>query len=145
MSVTVRLPTLLRSHADGASTINASGATVGEVFAELATRYPGLGEQLVDGEGTLHKFVNVYRNDDDIRYLDQLGTKVTDGDTISILPAVAGGADTGTPERNRPSRTEMKRRRGRSERRASGCRVSRRPASATRQQAGTPERNRPSR
>jgi molybdopterin synthase sulfur carrier subunit len=112
MSVTVRLPTLLRAHADGASTIDASGTTVGEVFAELANRYPGLGEQLVDDRGSLHKFVNVYRNDDDIRYLEQLDTKVTDGDTISILPAVAGGAEmqrrrgrtAGTPERNRPSR-----------------------------------------
>ena len=91
MAVEVRLPTLLRAHADGASTVAADGATVGEVFADLTTRYPGLSEQLVDGAGGLHKFVNVYRNDDDIRYLDQLDTKVADGDTISILPAVAGG------------------------------------------------------
>jgi molybdopterin converting factor small subunit len=91
MAVTVRLPTLLRQHADGASSVAAKGATVGQVFAELADRYPGLAEQLVDGQGGLHKFVNVYRNDDDIRYLEQLDTKVADGDTISILPAVAGG------------------------------------------------------
>jgi molybdopterin converting factor small subunit len=82
---------LLRPHADGAAAVEANGGTVGEVFAELSGRYPGLAEQLVDGEGGLHKFVNVYRNDDDIRYLDQLDTKVADGDTISILPAVAGG------------------------------------------------------
>ena len=61
------------------------------MFSELSSRYPGLAEQLVDADGGLHKFVNVYRNDDDIRYLDQLDTKVADGDTISILPAVAGG------------------------------------------------------
>ena len=91
MAVTVRLPTLLRPSADGAATIEADGATVGEVFAELTGRFPGLADQLLDGEGGLHKFVNVYRNDDDIRYLDQLDTKVADGDTISILPAVAGG------------------------------------------------------
>jgi sulfur-carrier protein len=91
MAVDVRLPTLLRSHADGASTVAAEGSTVGEVFIDLTTRYPGLADQLVDGSGGLHKFVNVYRNDDDIRYLDQLDTKVADGDTISILPAVAGG------------------------------------------------------
>ena len=91
VAVTVRLPTLLRPHADGASSIEAAGATVGDVFGEITRRYPGLGDQLVDGHGGLHKFVNVYRNDDDIRYLDQLDTKVTDGDTISILPAVAGG------------------------------------------------------
>ena len=91
MSVDVRLPTLLRAHADGASSVAAEGATVGEVFTDLTTRYPGLSDQLVDGSGGLHKFVNVYRNDDDIRYLEQLDTKVADGDTISILPAVAGG------------------------------------------------------
>ena len=91
MAVTVRLPTLLRSFADGAATIDSDGATVGEVFTDLTGRFPGLADQLLDGDGGLHKFVNVYRNDDDIRYLDQLDTKVADGDTISILPAVAGG------------------------------------------------------
>jgi len=91
MAVEVRLPTLLRPHADGASAVSAEGSTVGEVFDALTARYPGLADQLVDGTGGLHKFVNVYRNDDDIRYLDQLDTKVAEGDTISILPAVAGG------------------------------------------------------
>jgi len=91
MSVTVRLPTLLRPSADGQATIDVDGATVGEAFADLTGRFPALAEQLLDGAGGLHKFVNVYRNDDDIRYLDQLDTKLADGDTISILPAVAGG------------------------------------------------------
>lgn len=91
MPVEVRLPTLLRPHADGAATVTAEGATVGEVFSDLTSRYPGLGDQLVDADGSLHKFVNVYCNDDDIRYLDQLDTKVDNGDVISILPAVAGG------------------------------------------------------
>jgi sulfur-carrier protein len=91
MAVTVRLPTLLRSYADGAASVEADGATVGEAFSDLTTRFPGLADQLIDGDGGLHKFVNVYRNDDDIRYLEQLDTKVADGDTISILPAVAGG------------------------------------------------------
>jgi MoaD family protein len=91
MAVTVRLPTLLRSYADSAASVEADGATVGDVFGDLTTRFPGLADQLIDAEGGLHKFVNVYRNDDDIRYLDQLDTKVADGDTISILPAVAGG------------------------------------------------------
>jgi sulfur-carrier protein len=89
--VEVRLPTLLRPHADGAATVTAEGATVGEVFSDLTSRYPGLADQLVDADGSLHKFVNVYCNDDDIRYLDQLDTKVDNGDVISILPAVAGG------------------------------------------------------
>jgi molybdopterin synthase sulfur carrier subunit len=91
MAVEVRLPTLLRPIADGSPSVEAEGATVGEVFRALIERYPGLGENLVAGDGSLHKFVNVYRNDDDIRYLDALDTKVTDGDVISILPAVAGG------------------------------------------------------
>ena len=91
MAVTVLLPTLLRSHADGASTVSAEGSTVGEVFKALIGRYPGLADNLVGDDGSLHKFVNVYRNDDDIRYLDQLDTKVADGDVISVLPAVAGG------------------------------------------------------
>ena len=91
MAVEVRLPTLLRPHAGGAPTVSADGATIGEVFHGLIGRYPGLAGNLVDDGGQLHKFVNVYRNDDDIRYLDQLDTKVADGDVISILPAVAGG------------------------------------------------------
>ena len=91
MPVEVRLPTLLRPHAGGAASVSAAGATVGDVFADLTARYPGLADQLVDESGGIHKFVNVYRNDDDIRYLDQLDTKVTDGDVVSILPAVAGG------------------------------------------------------
>jgi sulfur-carrier protein len=91
MAVTVRLPTLLRSYADGAPSVDVEGATVSEVFTAITSRFPGLADQLIDGGGGLHKFVNVYRNDDDIRYIDQLDTKVADGDTISILPAVAGG------------------------------------------------------
>ncbi len=91
MPVEVRLPTLLRPLADGAASVSATGATVGEVFADLSARHPGLADQLVDESGSLHKFVNVYRNDDDVRYLDQLDTKVADGDVVSILPAVAGG------------------------------------------------------
>ena len=91
MSVEVRLPTLLRTHAGGAASVTAEGATVGDVFHDLTARYPGLAGQVVDDDGTFHKFVNVYRNDDDIRYLDQLDTKLSDGDVVSILPAVAGG------------------------------------------------------
>ena len=91
MPIEVRLPTLLRPHAGGAASVTADGASVGDVFTDLGTRYPGLSDQLVDDSGSIHKFVNVYRNDDDVRYLDQLDTKVTDGDVISILPAVAGG------------------------------------------------------
>jgi molybdopterin converting factor small subunit len=91
MTVEVRLPTLLRTHTGGAGTLEATGETVGEVFGELVRDHPGLQGQLVDDSGALHKFVNVYVNDDDIRYLEQLDTKVGAGDVVSILPAVAGG------------------------------------------------------
>jgi len=91
MTVEVKLPTLLRAQADNQSSVSAEGATIGEVFADLTARFPGLAGNLIGDDGALHKFVNVYRNDDDIRYLDALDTKVADGDVISILPAVAGG------------------------------------------------------
>ena len=91
MPVEVRLPTLLRTHTDGQGSVQANGATVGDVFTDLVGAHPGLKGQLIDESGSLHKFVNVYVNDDDIRYLDQLDTKVGEGDSISILPAVAGG------------------------------------------------------
>jgi sulfur-carrier protein len=89
--VEVRLPTVLRPHAGGRTIVPASGATIGEVLADLARSYPGMAGQLLTEDGHLHRFVNVYVHDDDVRYLDQLDTKVVDGDTVSILPAVAGG------------------------------------------------------
>ncbi|MGH9149731.1 MAG: ubiquitin-like small modifier protein 1 [Acidimicrobiales bacterium] len=92
MPVDVRLPTVLRPHAGGQSSVQASGATVGEVLRDLVVQFPRLAGQVVTDTGTLHKFVNVYVNDDDVRYLDRLGTLVNPGDVISILPAVAGGA-----------------------------------------------------
>ena len=87
----VRLPTLLRPHAGGQSSVSVDGATIGEVLDALQRAYPGMDGQLLTDDGTLHKFVNVYLNDDDVRYLDKLDTKVQPGDTVSILPAVAGG------------------------------------------------------
>lgn len=87
----VRLPTLLRPHAGGQSVVSVDGSTIGEVLAGLQSTFPGMAGQLVTSDGVLHKFVNVYLNDDDVRYLDKLDTKVNAGDTISILPAVAGG------------------------------------------------------
>jgi sulfur-carrier protein len=91
LPVEVRLPTLLRQHAGGQATVEADGETLREIFDDLVRRFPGLDGQMVTDDGTLHKFVNVYVNDDDVRYLDKLDTKVGAGDTISILPAVAGG------------------------------------------------------
>ena len=92
MPVTVHLPTVLRSHAGGAKTVDAEGGTVGEVLTSLTAEYPGLSGQVIDADGTLHKFVNVYVNDDDVRYLSGLDTPLTAADEVSILPAVAGGA-----------------------------------------------------
>ncbi len=89
--VEVRLPTVLRPHAGGQTIVSARGATIGEVLADLTRSYPAMAGQLLTDDGTLHRFVNVYVNDDDVRYLDKLDTKVAEGDTVSILPAVAGG------------------------------------------------------
>ena len=92
MAVDVRLPTILRQHAGGQASVKAIGATVGEVLEDLVRQFPGLAGQVVTEEGDLHKFVNVYVNDDDVRYREKLDTKVSDDDVVSILPAVAGGA-----------------------------------------------------
>jgi molybdopterin converting factor small subunit len=89
--VDIRLPTILRPLAGGQAQVQASGATIGEVFDDLVKQFPGLSDRLITDDGALHKFVNVYLNDDDVRYLDKLDTKVGDSDVISILPAVAGG------------------------------------------------------
>ena len=88
----VILPNLLRQHAGGERSVTVEGSTIGEVLEALQKAYPGMSGQLVTPEGQLHRFVNVYLNDDDVRYMDKLETKVIEGDTISILPAVAGGA-----------------------------------------------------
>ncbi|HTL83881.1 MAG TPA: ubiquitin-like small modifier protein 1 [Acidimicrobiia bacterium] len=92
MPVEIKLPTVLRAQADGQASVSIDGATVGEAFTKLIEQFPGLRGNLLDDAGGLHKFVNVYKDDDDIRYLDGLDTKVGDGDVLSILPAVAGGA-----------------------------------------------------
>lgn len=86
----VKLPTMLRPHAGGATVVDVEGSTVGEVFATLAERFPSLAGQLGDG-GDLPVFVNVFLDEEDIRYLDGLETPVGDDAEITILPAVAGG------------------------------------------------------
>ena len=91
MPAEIRLPTVLRAQAGGQASVSVDGGTIGEVFNALIAEYPGLRGNLLDDVGGLHKFVNVYVNDEDIRYLDGLDTKVGDGDVLSILPAVAGG------------------------------------------------------
>ena len=91
IEVEVRLPTVLRQHAGGLASVQANGETVGQIFDDLLRQFPLLKGQLVNEDGSMHKFINVYRNDDDVRYLDRLDTPVGADDVISILPAVAGG------------------------------------------------------
>jgi molybdopterin synthase sulfur carrier subunit len=91
MAIEVRIPTILRSYTAGEKLVQGSGATLGELFADLDGRYDGLRERLVDDSG-LRRFVNVYLNDEDVRFLGGLSATVSDGDTVTVLPAVAGGA-----------------------------------------------------
>jgi molybdopterin synthase sulfur carrier subunit len=91
MSVTVKLPTILRKHAGGEARVGADGATLAEVLDDLESRYPGITKNVVSEDGGLHRFINVYVNDEDVRYLGSLETTVGEGDVVSILPAVAGG------------------------------------------------------
>lgn len=91
MAVTVRIPTTLRPLAGGAAQVQVEGTTLSEVLAALDGAHPGFRERLFDDTGTLRKFVNVFVADDDVRYLQGLATPVPDGETVSIIPAVAGG------------------------------------------------------
>jgi molybdopterin converting factor small subunit len=91
MSVEVRIPTILRAYTGGEKSVEGAGGTLAEVFSDLESRHPGLRERLVDEKG-LRRFVNVYLNDEDVRFLGGLETSVTDGDNVTVLPAVAGGA-----------------------------------------------------
>jgi len=91
MAVTVRIPTTMRPISGGISTVSVEGSTLGEVLAALEAAHPGFHERLFDETGALRKFVNVFVSDDDVRYLDGLATKVPAGETVSIIPAVAGG------------------------------------------------------
>ena len=87
----VKLPTILRPHAGGERAVDAEGTTLRELLEDLETRYPGITEMVLTDDGALHRFVNVYVNDEDVRYLGSLETEVDPDDTVSILPAVAGG------------------------------------------------------
>ncbi|MGH1493689.1 MAG: ubiquitin-like small modifier protein 1 [Acidimicrobiales bacterium] len=90
-TVQVRLPTVLRPAAQGQSQVSVDGDAVGQIVDQLISTYPDLGGNLVDEEGQVRKFVNIYLNDEDIRFLEKLETQVADGDELAILPAVAGG------------------------------------------------------
>lgn len=92
MSVTVSIPTILRSHTGGEKRVTASGRTLDAVIADLESNHPGIAERLLDGDGKLNRFVNIYVNDEDVRFSGGLATEVGDGDSVTILPAVAGGS-----------------------------------------------------
>jgi molybdopterin converting factor small subunit len=93
MAIEVRIPTILRQYTDGAKAVQGSGETLAELFGDLESRHAGIRARLVDADrdDQLRRFVNVYLNDEDVRFLDGINTKVSDGDSVTILPAVAGG------------------------------------------------------
>ncbi|MDH3624081.1 MAG: MoaD/ThiS family protein [Myxococcales bacterium] len=91
MAVTVRIPTPLRTLTGGQDEVSADGGTVAEVIENLEANHPGMKDRLCDEKG-VRRFVNIYHNDEDIRFLDNLQTELKEGDTLSIVPAIAGGA-----------------------------------------------------
>ena len=91
MAVTVKLPTILRKFSGNEAKVGADGATLRDVLGDLEGKYPGITKNVIADDGGLHRFINVYLNDEDVRYLGSLETEITEGDTVSILPAVAGG------------------------------------------------------
>ncbi|MPZ94563.1 MAG: molybdopterin synthase sulfur carrier subunit [Propionibacteriales bacterium] len=90
MAIEVRVPTILRTYTGGEKAVSAAGASLSEVIDHLETNHPGIKGRLIEGED-LRRFVNVYVNDEDVRFTGGLGTRVADGDAVVILPAVAGG------------------------------------------------------
>jgi len=91
MSISVKIPTILRTYTGGTGDVTVSGGTLQDALADLDAQYPGIGARVLDDEGRLRRFVNVYVNDDDVRFLEDLQTPTPDGSSISIIPAVAGG------------------------------------------------------
>lgn len=91
MAVQVRIPTILRRYTAEARVVEGKGDTLAELFHDLDSRFVGIRGDLVTSVGDLHRFVNIYVNDEDVRFLGGLGSPIADGDTVTILPAVAGG------------------------------------------------------
>ena len=92
MAIDLRVPTVLRKHTDGQKVVEGKGSTLGELIDDIGARHGDLRSAIVTDDGSLHRYVNVYVNDEDVRYLGGVSTPLEDGDTVSILPAVAGGA-----------------------------------------------------
>ena len=97
MAIEVRIPTILRTYTGGDTAVSGAGATLTALLDDLDSRHAGLRGRLVTDEGALHRFVNVYVNDEDVRFLGGLDTKLADGDSVTVLPAVAGGAGQAVP------------------------------------------------
>lgn len=91
MSVKVKIPTQLRNLTGGEAEVQADGSTLGDLVTDIENRHPGFKERILDEGGSVRRFVNVYVNDEDVRFLDGLSTTVSEGTTVSIIPAVAGG------------------------------------------------------
>ena len=91
MAIEVRIPTILRQYTGGEKQVQADGTSLGTLVDNLDARFPGLKSRLVTDQGSLHRFVNVYVNDEDVRFTGALDTGLSDGDSVTILPAVAGG------------------------------------------------------
>jgi molybdopterin synthase sulfur carrier subunit len=91
MAVQVRIPTPLRKFTDGQDTVNAAGASIGAIIEDLEQKHPGLKDRICEADGSVRRFVNLYVNGDDIRFLENLESAVKDGDEVSIVPAIAGG------------------------------------------------------
>jgi sulfur-carrier protein len=91
MAIEVRIPTILRQYTGGEKQVTADGASLGSLVDDLDAKFPGLKARLVTDQGALHRFVNVYVNDEDVRFTGALDTGLSDGDEVTILPAVAGG------------------------------------------------------
>ena len=91
MSVSVRIPTILRTYTGGDSEVTAEGGTLAEVLDDLDARYAGIKARILDDQGAIRRFVNVYVGNDDVRFLEALDTKTPEGVQISVIPAVAGG------------------------------------------------------
>ena len=92
MSVDVRVPTILRSFTGGQKAVQGTGETLADLLTDLDAQYPGIKGRLLTDEGSLHRFVNIYINDEDVRFQGGLDAKLNSGDEVTILPAVAGGA-----------------------------------------------------
>ncbi|OIJ99497.1 MoaD/ThiS family protein [Streptomyces monashensis] len=108
MAIEVRIPTILRTYTNGEKAVEGKGNTLAALFADLETRHAGIEARIVDN-GQLRRFVNVYLNDEDVRFVKGIDTELTDGDTVTILPAVAGGSAAAKP---RPAGVAVGRRAG---------------------------------